>query len=102
MGCHALLQGIFPTQGSNPHLLHWQVATSATREALWHRTSQQLKIRELVPVYGLVLLQSLSALGQVWSPLPTVSSPNNKHQYTKGTFICEQLLFALQSQNVVT
>ena len=28
MGCHALLQGIFPTQGSNLHLLgllHWQV-----------------------------------------------------------------------------
>ena len=22
VGCHALLQGIFPTQGSNPHLLH--------------------------------------------------------------------------------
>ena len=22
MGCHCLLQGIFPTQGSNPHLLH--------------------------------------------------------------------------------
>ena len=28
LGCHSLLQGIFPTQGSNPHLLrllHWQV-----------------------------------------------------------------------------
>ena len=28
VGCHFLLQGIFPTQGSNPHLLcllHWQV-----------------------------------------------------------------------------
>ena len=28
MGCHALLQGIFPTQWSNPHLLYlllWQV-----------------------------------------------------------------------------
>ena len=24
MGCHALLQGIIPTQGLNPHLLHWQ------------------------------------------------------------------------------
>ena len=27
VGCHTLLQGIFPTQGSNPHLfclLHWQ------------------------------------------------------------------------------
>ena len=31
MGCHALLQGIFPTQGSNPHLLcplHWQAGSS--------------------------------------------------------------------------
>ena len=29
-GCHVLLQGIFPTQGSNPHLLyllHWQVGS---------------------------------------------------------------------------
>ena len=24
VGCHFLLQGIFPTQGSNPGLLHWQ------------------------------------------------------------------------------
>ena len=27
VGCHFCLQGIFPTQGSNPrilHLLHWQ------------------------------------------------------------------------------
>ena len=27
VGCHALLQGIFPTQESNPHLLHWQAGT---------------------------------------------------------------------------
>ena len=30
MGCHALLQGIFPTQGSNPrlsYLLYWQVGS---------------------------------------------------------------------------
>ena len=41
VGCHALLQGIFPTQGPNPHL-HWQAGsalaggfftTSATWEA---------------------------------------------------------------------
>ena len=25
MGCHSLLQGIFPNQGSNPGLLHWHV-----------------------------------------------------------------------------
>ena len=39
VGCHALFQGTFPTQGSNPSflsLLHWQVGsftTSATWEA---------------------------------------------------------------------
>ena len=30
MGCHALLRGIFPTQGLNPHLLrllHWQAVS---------------------------------------------------------------------------
>ena len=30
MGCHALLQGIFPTQGLSPHilrLLHWQAGS---------------------------------------------------------------------------
>ena len=30
MGCHALLQGIFPTQGPNPHLLYllpWQAGS---------------------------------------------------------------------------
>ena len=25
VGCHFLLQGIFPTLGLNPHPLHWQV-----------------------------------------------------------------------------
>ena len=33
MGCHFLLQGIFPTQGLNPHLshpLHWQVDSLPT------------------------------------------------------------------------
>ena len=25
VGCHFLFQGIFPTQGLHPHLLHWQV-----------------------------------------------------------------------------
>ena len=27
VGSHSLLQGIFPTQGSNPSLLHWQVGS---------------------------------------------------------------------------
>ena len=27
VGCHFLLQGIFPTQRSNPRLLYWQVCS---------------------------------------------------------------------------
>ena len=33
VGCHALLQGIFPTQGSNPGLLHY-------RQILYHLSHQ--------------------------------------------------------------
>ena len=39
VGCHALLQGIFPTQGSKLHLLHcrWILDCWAAREAfVWH------------------------------------------------------------------
>ena len=35
VGCHALLQGIFPTQGSNPGLPH-------CRWILYHQTHQSL------------------------------------------------------------
>ena len=27
VGCHFLFQGIFPTQGSNPHLLRWHLGS---------------------------------------------------------------------------
>ena len=43
-GCHFLLRGIFPTQGSNPrllHLLHWQ-ADSVT---LSHQGSPPVTLR---------------------------------------------------------
>ena len=33
VGCHTLLQGIFPTQGSNPHLAHY-------RRILYHLSHQ--------------------------------------------------------------
>ena len=30
VGCHFLFQGIFPTQGLNPYLLHWQAGSFTT------------------------------------------------------------------------
>ena len=46
MGCHALLQGIFPTQGLNPHLfclLHWQ------ENSLPLRSTQFSSVAQLCP-----------------------------------------------------
>ena len=37
VGCHFLLQGIFPTQGSNPCLLHWQVVPPGKPLVLFSR-----------------------------------------------------------------
>ena len=44
MGCHALLQGIFSTQGSNPHLLHcrWTLYHWDTKEAPESQTKSQV------------------------------------------------------------
>ena len=43
MGCHFLLQEIFPTQGSNLNLLYWQASSYcwASREAPWQ---EQMKL----------------------------------------------------------
>ena len=48
VGCHALLQGIFPTEGLNPHLLcllHWQVGSLPTR-ATWEAPLVYLRTDE--------------------------------------------------------
>ena len=40
MGCHSLLQGIFPTHGSKLHLLHWQMGSlslgSPAKPLIWY------------------------------------------------------------------
>ena len=45
VGCHFLLQGIFPTQGSNPSLPHWRQTLTfwATNEALRERWEEKIK-----------------------------------------------------------
>ena len=47
---NALLQGIFPTQGSNPHLLcllHWQVGSLSP--ATWEAQYHVCRFMDLVP-----------------------------------------------------
>ena len=56
VGCYFLLQGIFPAQGSNLHLLHWQADSSL----LSHQGSPQEKIRV---TNGFYLMQHLKNPG---------------------------------------
>ena len=47
VGYHLLLQGIFPTQGSNPYLLHWQVDSLSlshlgSSTMVWHTINTQI------------------------------------------------------------
>ena len=46
VGCHALFQGIFSTQGSNPHMLYWQ----ANSKPLSHQGSP---IVIIIPLFSI-------------------------------------------------
>ena len=51
LGCHILLQGIFPTQRLIPHLLHWQADSLSLRhqEAHLKNTTYNLPVKNKFP-----------------------------------------------------
>ena len=53
VGCHALLQGIFPAQGSNPGLLH-------CRQILYHLSNREAPDKKLKPS------TALNTVGLLW------------------------------------
>ena len=72
VGCHSLLQGIFPTQGSNPGLLHH-------RQFLYHLSHQACMRSPLSPVWLCATLWTIAqqaplSMGfsrqEYWSGLP--------------------------------
>ena len=58
VGCHSLLQGIFPTQGSNPHLLH-------CRKILYWWYTKPIPRWEALKFWKVVRLER-SAYGAKW------------------------------------
>ena len=85
LGCHFLLQGIFPTQGSNPNLLHQQadslplshLGSPLTRRSEPNWTSGKAGATETNRPQG---LQSLC--GQKEQPqVPSGNFPNNNPWY---------------------
>ena len=65
VGCHFLLQGIFLTQGSNPHLLHWQ----ADALPLSHLRSQISELHGPKRQYEELMLLNCGAGEDFWESL---------------------------------
>ena len=59
VGCHCLPQGIFPTQGSNPHLLHCRQIFFfyhwATKEALYSLLSHLITSKNLISYSDIII-----------------------------------------------
>ena len=93
VGCHALLQGIFPAQGLNPFvvcLLHWQVG-SLTTNAIWEAhikkytclkyTIQLLWYIQSYPTTLLPNARTLSSWKETLYPVVITTYPHPNHYY---------------------
>ena len=60
VGCHFPLQGIFPTQGLNPSLLHWIIyETRRNKEDfLWSELPEDWHVSKVVHLFPFLLQQS--------------------------------------------
>ena len=78
MHCHFLVQGIFPTQGSNLHLLHWQ----ADSLPLSHGGS---------PVPGILQRYTLISTIYLYIPIPLPLEEAYQHTQQAECFYLETL-----------
>ena len=106
MGCHALLQGIFPTQGLNPCLsclLHWQAGSSPLHHlgSPWGWFALVLIRSKTASI--LVLLERPASLERQTSSQPPqthtsrstnhgkredLAGPRGSRKARKGTWLC--------------
>ena len=90
VGCHALLRGIFPTQGSNLCLLHWQVDSLPGKPYLTTYLSPIEGVRFLSflsEVLSLSLLSRLTVHFRNWSIILIVLEASPKLSWEKLTLL---------------
>ena len=86
VGCHFLLQGILPTQGSNPGLLHWQAGSLLSEPPGKPTPSRRIpEVGKLLLFYVLILSslnlaqesrrQTCIGQSEVAPSCPTLSNP---------------------------
>ena len=84
VGCHSLLQGIFPTQGSDLHLLHWQVDSLPLSHlgspfSECHMVHQLLL--EMTPYFGYVFNFIPPPIPPFMSPLPFENNQSWRYRF---------------------
>ena len=85
VGCYFRLQGIFPTQGSNPRLLQWQ----ADSLPLSHQGSPQTKVsrpKSYMQVSSLAVVTSLHRKQIIWSCSEKELNSSSKKKNNKQQF----------------
>ena len=87
VGCHFLLQGIFPTQGSNPHLLcllHWQ-AGSLPLAPQYSLTGLSAMMEMVLVLSSTVATSCMYGLGAEFSIFFTLHFNINSHMWLVAT-----------------
>ena len=81
MGCHALLQGIFPTQGSSPGLLHcrWSLYQLSHKESPWKK-----KVISITSHLCVLCMLSLFSHVRLCDPTDCSPSGNSVHGDSPG------------------
>ena len=96
MGCHFLLQGIFLTQGSNPHLLHWQVDSLPLRDLRSHQSYNisQFSTRDSWSLNSMACWGDKCSPGYLWIPKALYSHIIcNASDFSRLPHICLPLHF---------
>ena len=105
VGCHFLLQGIIPTQGLNPHLLHLQVYSSPLSHHgspnFGVHVSFELRFLFFLDIYqGVGMMVDMVALFLVFEEAP-YSFPQWLHQFTFPPTVYEVPLSSTHSPSFI-
>ena len=96
VGCHFLLQGIFLTQGSNPHLLHWQVDSLPLSHLRSHQSYSisQFSTRDSWSLNSMACRGEKCSPGFLWIPKALCSHITcNASDFPRLPHICFPLHF---------
>ena len=88
VGCHAILQGIFLTQRSNPGLLHWQTDSLPAEPPERERSESRSSVSDSLQPHGLYTVHgTLQARILEWVVMPSSRGSSQARDQTQVSCI---------------